>query len=298
MRTIAIILTVFNRKRKTLSCLDTIHWAMTNKRIPFQISVFLTDDGSTDGTTEAILERNYPFPLRISHGNGSLFWNRGMILSWQTAISCPESFDGYLWINNDIEILPDFWEMLSKVDDYAVSRYGSGQIYIGSTKDKTTGVFTYGGFNFVNLLTLKDQMLPPNGDYQECQCGHGNITYVSNEVVEKMGIFSDEYGHGGSDHDYTYRAHKKGFHLIILPEYAALCQNDHPADGGRDVFESKTLRERFKEVFSPRGNLHNSLLFQKRCFPWRYPIVLATGSFKALFPRAYHALYLYFRNAK
>ena len=281
-----------------MNCLDSIRSAWDEDRIPFSISIFLTDDGSTDGTNEAILERHYPFPIHISQGNGSLFWNRGMILSWQTALSCNEIFDGYLWINNDVEILPNYWEMLSKADDFAISLYGNGQIYIGSTKDKTTGAFTYGGFNYINLLTLKDQMLPPNGNYQECQCGHGNITYVSKEVVDKMGVFSEKYGHGGSDHDYTYRAYKKGFHLIILPEYAALCQNDHPSDGGRSVFESKTLKERLKEVYSPRGNLHNSLLFQKRCFPWRYPIVLITGSFKAIFPKSYHALYLFFRSAK
>lgn len=299
MNSIAVLITVFNRVKKTLSCLDSISDAYEKGIIPFSLRVFLTDDGSSDGTADEVRGRNYPFPVEILQADGSLYWNGGMINSWKAAIAFPEDYDGYLWLNNDSVILPEFWKMLAQADEYARSKYGKGQIYVGSTRDRETGKFTYGGFNFVNLLTLKDKMLPPNGEIQECQCAHGNITYVSREVVEKTGIFTDKYQHGGSDHDYTYRAYKRGFHNLILPDFAGECENDHPEDGGRPDFFEQPLKKRIQILKSPNGlNLHNALLFQKRCFPWRYPIILATGYFKALFPKTYHRLYLRARGVK
>ena len=50
---IATLLTCHNRKEKTLKCLNSI----TAQHIPKQvgkIDVFLVDDGSTDGTSEAV----------------------------------------------------------------------------------------------------------------------------------------------------------------------------------------------------------------------------------------------------
>ena len=59
------------------------------------------------------------------------------------------------------------------------------------------------------------------------------------------------------------------------------------------------LKERLAYLQSPRGlNLHNALLYSKRCFPWRYPIIWLTGYFKAIFPKTYYWLYLRARGVK
>lgn len=74
MRTIAALLTVYNRKEKTLACLRELF----AQNIPdnYILNVYLTDDGCTDGTPEAIA---IEFPsVHIIKGDGSLFWNRGM----------------------------------------------------------------------------------------------------------------------------------------------------------------------------------------------------------------------------
>ena len=264
----------------------------------FQVKVFLTDDGSDDGSAEALREQSYPFEIEIIPGDGNLFWNGGMISSWKAAIA-EGGWDGYLWLNNDTEILSEFWEDIAAADAHAVSAYGKRGVYVGSTKDLETGAFTYGGFVYTNKFTLKDKLLPPDGTFQECEAGHGNITYVAAEVVERQGIFYDKYIHGGTDHDYTYLAHKAGFPVLVLPHYAGGCINDHPKDGGRKAFFDLSLKERLSALKSPRGlNLHNALLYSKRCFPWRYPIILASGYLKALFPKTYYRFYLRFRGVK
>lgn len=295
---IAVLITVFNRKEKTLRCLESVAETLPPDR-SIRLKVFLTDDGSSDGTAEALQGQSYPFDLEILPADGSLYWNGGMIHSWEAAIA-EGGWDGYLWLNNDTEVLPEFWQDLLAADRYAPDTFGKRGIYVGSTKDADTGAFTYGGFVYTNKLTLKDHFLHPDREhFQSCEAAHGNITYVSGNVVDKMGVFCKDYIHGGTDHDYTYLAHKAGFPVLVLPHFSGVCRNDHPKDGGRKNYFEMSLRERFKALNDPRGlNLHNALLFSRRCFPLRYPIILATGYIKALFPKTYYRLYLRFRGVK
>ena len=285
MRYIAVILTVHNRLDKTVACLNAV-FNQREKYSFFNVDVFLTDDGSTDDTSKILRNRFSAKPLHILSGNGNLYWNGGMINSWKAAIE-HGGYDGYLWLNNDTIVLPNLWNELEQVDEYSRKQFGKGGIYVGSTKDPLTGEFTYGGFEFTNQWTLKDRFLHPNGHFQLCQCAHGNVTYISHDVVEKMGILCEQYLHGGGDHDYTYLAYKAGFPLIVLKDYVGICENDHQQGGYAD-FLSMSLKQRIKYLYSPLGfNLHNTLLLQKRCFPYRYPFVWLMGYLKAFFPKMY-----------
>lgn len=295
MERIAVILTVFNRKDKTLSCLDSLLETYLLSKVSIKIKIFLTDDGCTDGTTEAILNKNYNVPIQILKGDGSLFWNGGMIKSWKAAID-EGGFDGYLWLNDDTKILPSFWAELQETDKYSVTKVGKRGIYVGSTCDPETKEFTYGGFNFINKWTLKDRFIVPNGkDIVACECAHGNITYVSKEVVDVMGVFCDKYIHGGGDHDYTYLAYKHGFPIYVMKSYVGECENDHHDKSSK--YSSMSLKQRIAYLNSPFGfNLNNTLLFNKRCFPYRVPFVWIMGYLKALFPDFSRRIYLFLRK--
>lgn len=294
MRYIAVILTVHNRLDKTVACLNAV-FSQREKYSFFNVDVFLTDDGSTDDTSKILRNRFSAKPLHILSGNGNLYWNGGMINSWKAAIE-HGGYDGYLWLNNDTIVLPNLWNELEQADEYSRKQFGKGGIYVGSTKDPLTGEFTYGGFEFTNQWTLKDRFLHPNGHFQLCQCAHGNVTYISHDVVEKMGILCEQYLHGGGDHDYTYLAYKAGFPLIVLKDYVGICENDHQQGGYAD-FLSMSLKQRIKYLYSPLGfNLHNTLLLQKRCFPYRYPFVWLMGYLKAFFPKMYFKIYSQCRN--
>ena len=291
---VAILITCHNRKEKTLRCLYSIRDTIAGSVEPV---VFLTDDGCTDGTGEAVSGTDWGFPVRVLQGNGNLFWNGGMINSWKAALD-EGGFDGYLWINDDITVLPEYWEDLLAADTFCLERYGRRGIYAGSTKDAETGAFTYGGFVYTSKFILKDKFVEPDGEhFQECEAAHGNITYVAAEVVEKMGIFCEKYIHGGTDHDYTYLAHRAGFPILVLPHFSASCENDHL---GKTRDHTKLpLKERIKIFYSPRGyNMHNTLLFNRRCFPWRVPFVWLQGVTKLLFPRLGYRLYLRLRGVK
>ena len=102
MKYIAILLTVFNRKHETLLCLANLY----KQRLPDKvcIKVYLTDDGCTDGTSEAICQ-TYP-DVHIIKGNGTLYWNRGMYKAWETA-SNERQYDYYIWLNDDTFTYPE-----------------------------------------------------------------------------------------------------------------------------------------------------------------------------------------------
>ena len=291
---IAILITCHNRKEKTLRCLSSIRDTLTAGVEP---SLFLTDDGCSDGTADAVEALDWGFPVKVLKGDGNLFWCGGMILAWKAAIA-EGGFDGYLWINDDITVLPEFWTDLVAADAHCLEKYGKRGIYAGSTRDMATGEFTYGGFVYTSKFVLKDKFIEPDREnFPECEAAHGNITYVAAEVVEKMGIFCEKYIHSGADHDYTFLAHKAGFPVLVLPHYSAECENDHI---GKTRGHTKLpLRERIKIFYAPRGyNMHNTLLFNRRCFPWRVPFVWIQGVTKLLFPRLGYKLYLRLRGVK
>lgn len=294
MKNIAVLITVFNRVEKTKLCLESLFSARIPKDLDFSFKIFLTDDGSTDGTTELVKSVFEGQNIEILNGSGDLFWVGGMNNSWRAALA-EGGFDGYLWLNNDSILSPNVWEEIIAADNYSKEQYKKGGIYIGSTRDMQTKKFSYGGFLFTNKWTLSDLFLHPNGTFQSCHAGHGNITYISSDVVDKEGIFCDDYVHGGGDHDYTYRAHKQGFPVLVMREYVGECENDHK--GSEVIITNMSLKERIAYVKAPLGyNLNNTLLFQKRCFPYRYPFVWALSYFRLFFPKMYYRIYRFFRK--
>ena len=59
---VAILITCYNRKAKTLRCLDSIQGTLGPWRDKIDAKVFLTDDGCTDGTADAVRKQAYDFP--------------------------------------------------------------------------------------------------------------------------------------------------------------------------------------------------------------------------------------------
>lgn len=283
---IAILITCYNRKDKTVRCIESLEKTYLKHRDTFDLEIFMTDDGCTDGTADAVKAISTSIPIHILQGNGNLYWNAGMNHSWRTAIDIG-GFDGYLWVNDDTTIFEEFWDDLSIANVIAKKDYGKYGIYVGSTCDSASGEFSYGGFNFTNKWTLKDKFILPNStDFQPCQCAHGNILYVSNEVVSKLGVLCDSYFHGGGDHDYTYLAHKAGFPILVMPHYAGECDNDH-----KEIPKIISLKHRIQLMPASFKRLKNNLLFNWRCFPYRVPFVFIKGCFKIFFSKQ---LYAYF----
>jgi GT2 family glycosyltransferase len=92
---VAALMAAHNRRDLTLACLRSLN----AQRVPgVTVDVFVLDDGSSDGTSEAIGEQ---FPeVTVLHGDGELFWSGGMRQAFAAAIA--GDYDHYLWLNDDV----------------------------------------------------------------------------------------------------------------------------------------------------------------------------------------------------
>ncbi len=278
---IAVLLTCFNRKEKTLSALE--HFKVATSLHPnLTFDIYLTDDGSTDGTGPAVKKR---FPeVTILEGTGDLYWAGGMRQSWATALR--SKYDAFLLLNDDTNLFKTSLDQLLNTHKTCLEQYNSSGIYLGSTKDNQTGEFTYGGARFENRYLFKYSFLIPNGQVQNCELGNANIMMVTKEVVDEIGQLSDGYRHGVADYDYTLKAMKRKIPILIAPEYCGTCTKDH--DDVYASFAKKTFKERLKTLVHPLGlDFYSNLLLMRRHFPLRVPGVIFAAGLKLLFPQLY-----------
>lgn len=212
MKSIAVLLTVFNRKDKTLQCLKRLY-----NQLPledYQVDVYLTDDGCTDGTPETVAEQ-YP-QVNVIHAKGDLFWNRGMWTAWDAAAKAKE-YDFYLWLNDDTFVYDN---MLKVLTDAALQTEEKA-IVVGATEDTQHTSITYGG-------RLKGGQIPqPNGKLTEVDYFNGNIVLIPQAVYRVLGNLDHYFTHSKGDFDYGMRAKKAGVAMYQAGEVLGEC-DEHP----------------------------------------------------------------------
>ena len=203
------------------------------------VNVYMTDDGSTDGTFEDITKQ---FPkVHIIHSNGNLFWNRGMFTAWKTAASYID-YDYYLWLNNDTFIFNGTVKKML----YSSNKKRNKSIIVAAVCSKySPHEITYGAFSFNNKLIV------PNGKEQECKCFNGNCALIPKCIYKKIGNLDWHYHHAIGDLDYGYRARKAGFKIYCSSEYLGYCENNSnpPMWACSDI----PFFKRLKNLYSPLG---------------------------------------------
>lgn len=285
MNKLAVLLTCFNRKDKTIASLTALYKAYNEFSDGWKMSIYLTDDGSTDGTSEAV-SKSFP-RVKILKGNGNLFWAGGMRNSWSEALK--GEYDAFLLLNDDTYVYPHLFDAVLKTHEFSNSKYGMGGIYVGSTVDAETKKISYGGSIFKNRFLAKMKRLEPKSDPIPCELGNANILWVSKNVVDKIGMLADGYVHGMADYDYTLRATKKELPVLIMPGIIGECINDHSDPYLR--FMKLSLKDRYKMLHNPIGfDFVSQTHHMKKHFPIRLPIFLLTGYFKVLCPKLYYQL--------
>ena len=231
---IAVLITCHNRKDKTLACLEKL-FKQQGINSDFVIKVFLVDDGSTDGTSEAI---NQSFPaVNIIAGAGNLYWNRGMYLAWSEAAK--QDFDFYFWLNDDTIL---FSHALQEMLNCSIQKQNQSLI-AGTTRSAVSGLATYGG------RTLKKELIEPNGQLQPCDYFNGNCVLVPTAVYKAVGNLDYKFNHAIGDNDYGRRASKLGIRSFISPSYVGLCERHESLP--KWCSPSVTLKDRIKAFQNP-----------------------------------------------
>jgi GT2 family glycosyltransferase len=239
---IAVILTCFNRRAKTLECLEAL---FQQSYLPkAQLDVYLTDDGSTDGTAEAV-KQAYP-NIQILQGDGNLFWCGGMNLAFAEALK--GDYDFYLWLNDDTILYPDALDVLMQTYTQLSSGGNPKVIISGSTQDRDTREHTYGGVVRDSALRpLKFRLLTPTEQPQPCDTINGNCVLISKAAAQVVGNVDLAFTHYAGDYDYGLRAQKQGCQVYIPPGYVGTCSSNPTGKSAPPV------QEGLKKIAQPKG---------------------------------------------
>jgi GT2 family glycosyltransferase len=239
---LAVLLTCYNRQRQTCDCLD----ALKNQDVAFDI--YLVDDGSSDGTADAVIER-YP-DVKIIPGSGTLFWVGGMRLAFAEALKV--GYDYYLWLNDDTILRPNALKELLAHHAQLAARNSSNSVVVGSTQDPVTGKPTYGGAIRSNRwYSNKYEFLPSGDELKECETMYGNCVLIPSEVADVVGNIDASFIHSLGDLDYGLRARQKGCSIWLAPGYIGDCSKNTVS--GSWVDKNLSVLERLRKALDVKG---------------------------------------------
>lgn len=293
---IAVLLTCFNRKQKTISCLKSLYDAQKayNNRTSetIELEVYLTDDGCTDGTIEAINASFSNSKIHILQGTGNLFWAGGMRLAWKEALKSHSTWDYYLLLNDDTIINAYCFNELMNTEAYSINNYNQEAIVSGITcsqEDPTK--ITYGGDIIPNKFSGRQIRLGRSPVPQMVDLTNANILLVPKAVIDMIGIFYEGYKHGRADNDYAMLARRKGIPVLITPGACGTCENDH---GNPEEIRSKIInmsqKERTAYFRHPVHCNHDYLTFVRRNMPMRYPLSWLFRMILTYCPKLYYRI--------
>lgn len=266
-----VLLTSFNRRQKTLDCLRCLEAAANH--VGTRPEAVLIDDGSTDGTSDAVQAR-FPW-VKLVKVEGNLFWNRGMHRAMLEGLGLGGPPAHFLWLNDDTNLEPDGLQRLFATLQWAQSNLGRPAIVVGATCDPLTRQLSYGGINALSRLRKfqfrkvhhPDQALP-------CQAMNGNVVLLPPEVVSDVGLLDPAFEHAMGDIDYGLRASRRGHPVLVAPGFVGTCSNN-PVRGTYDD-PSLGLRHRWRLMLHRKGLPWRSwLVLTRRHGGWAWPAYFA-----------------------
>lgn len=248
-KSVAVLLTVFNRKDITLKGLSTLYAAMKPVEDKYSFDVYMTNDGCTDGTPEAV-KKCFP-GVHIINGDGNLYWSGGMRKAWDVA-SKTHDYDYYLWFNDDAVLYEDALEMMFE----PFEKNGENIIISGAFCDNE-GKVSYGGRDY------KYNLLQPNNMFRKIHYMNGNLVIVPKSVYSKLGMLDALFKHGFGDYDYGLRAIKNDITVYLSKVYVGSCSR-HDFDLTPYWNKKNNLFKRVKILYTPRFNPFTEFIFLNR----------------------------------
>lgn len=267
--TVHVLIPVHNRAAITLECL-----ALLAAQTYPSVRVVVVDDGSTDGTSEKIIEA-YP-GTEILAGDGNLWWTGAMSMGVEHILKTASPGDFILSLNDDSTFKDDYIATLvdvSSENGRAVTgslcwRNGEEEYLVqGGTFDWTGWL---GGIAANPVTDGRD--MPDVIEGLDFLFGRGVLIPV--EVFAVAGNYNHrDLPHYGGDTEFTHRAKAAGFRLIISTR--ALVTVDESENTTGTHFSGGgmvSLSRAWRDVVSMRSSyqLEKSLKMVELCCPPGY----------------------------
>lgn len=241
MAAVTAILTCFNRREQTLTCLRSYFAQEIDSSL--SIDAVLVDDHSSDGTAAAV--RKLDCRATVIESSGDLYWAGGMALAEKHAFERP--FDFLLWLNDDVVLDPDALARLLAVFEAQEAPC----IVVGAQRDPDCGDVTYSGVRRHRIHPLRFDRIEPGLEPLKVDTFNGNTVLVPRSVALALGPIDGGFEHASADFDYGMRATKAGVSALVAPGTVGTCPRDHPIAPWLD--NSIPARERVRLAFERKG---------------------------------------------
>lgn len=272
---IVTLTTCHNRREQTLEALTALH----AQCLPDDVTLehVIVDDGSNDGTAEAIRER---FPeVEIIAGNGSLFWAGGMRYGWDIAVK-NKRLDFLFVYNDDVDFFDDALFRLFVTSNDFISKHGSvPHVIVGSCCSSDGKHTPYGGqvrVSRINQLAF-ERINPSSDGFSIVDTLNMNCALIDRKALDYTDFLASYFKHGAADFEFGIRLVKKGGVIVLAPGFFGRCdRNSEPVS---PPLKEQTVRSyiasRLQEKKSPfiatfKYFLHHGGLFWPYYFLRQY----------------------------
>ena len=240
--------TCHNRRQKTLQALADLHAQELPKGV--EMGHTMVEDGSTDGTREAIEEA---FPdVEVVPGDGDLFWAGGMRLGWERSVKHKE-FDYLFVYNDDIKLKHNAVDHLLGTANLFLELGGeTAHAVSGAFTDSNGGGATYSGAiksSIWHPFRVK-RVEPPNEGFIFVDTMNMNGVLISRSALKKVGFLSDFFKHSGADFEFGLKLNRSGGKVLLAASYIGFC--DRNSGKGTSSESGISLYESYRRLLGPK----------------------------------------------
>lgn len=268
-----VVVPIHNRLTFTRACLRSL----TAQSYPW-IRIIVVDDGSTDGSARAIASE---FPhVSVASGDGDLWWTGATNVGVRVALDSGAQGDYVLLLNNDTTVGPDYIASL-----VSVARRNPRTIVGSVAIDARDGETIVDGGPQLDWSTAKDGSL--NVGRRLCACLADGVMQTTPSALSgrgtliplacffDVGMFCARcLPHYGADYEFTIRARRAGWHLVMSYEAPVL---SHVEAGGITAHRGAISWTDFCAMFFSRRST-SCLLYR-----WRFALLAAPARYRLSF---------------
>lgn len=212
--TVAVVILNWNGGDEILLCLQSVIESSHQ-----QVEIVIVDNGSADGSTEAILQR---FPqVHLIRNSQNLGFAKGSNQGMEWALQ--HGIPYVLLLNGDARLHPEaIGELLAAVQEERDTVVGCPRMFLGSSTEESPRLwFAYGTVKLWAGLfqnpAFNQADGPPWATPQDMEYASGCCMLIPASILESVGMLDESFFAYCEDIDFSLRVRKAGYRLRYVP---------------------------------------------------------------------------------